>query len=45
MGIDGDVRPDASNSFSPVKNETIFPKTLAINHFYFGSPEDAKPLG
>ena len=30
---------------SPVKNKTIVPKKLAINHFYFASPEDATPLG
>ncbi len=32
-------------AISTVKNETVFQKTLAINDFYFGSPEDAKPLG
>lgn len=26
-------------------NETVFQKTLAINDFYFGSPQDSHPLG
>lgn len=32
-------------AISPIKNETIFQKTLAINDFYFGSPEHKYPLG
>ncbi|MGB6299230.1 MAG: GMC family oxidoreductase, partial [Rivularia sp. (in: cyanobacteria)] len=32
-------------AISTVPNKTVFQKTLAINDYYFGSPEDAKPLG
>ncbi|MEM7553076.1 MAG: GMC family oxidoreductase [Cyanobacteria bacterium P01_A01_bin.84] len=30
---------------SPELNETVFQKTLAVNDFYFGSPQDSHPLG
>jgi choline dehydrogenase-like flavoprotein len=32
-------------AFSQTSNPTIFQKTLAVNDFYFGSPEDNYPLG
>ncbi|MGB7376281.1 MAG: hypothetical protein WA959_06885 [Rivularia sp. (in: cyanobacteria)] len=31
-------------AISTVPNKTVFHKTFFINDFYFGSPEDAKPL-
>ena len=31
-------------AISTVPNKTVFQKTFFINDFYFGSPEDAKPL-
>lgn len=33
------------HAISPELNETVFQKTLAVNDFYFGSPQDSHPLG
>lgn len=33
------------HAISQELNETVFQKTLAVNDFYFGSPQDSHPLG